>query len=63
MMITHSLSSALQLGNRTLMMDRGNIVFDVKGTERDSMQANDLLAAFKQKAGKALEEDRVLLQN
>ena len=28
---------ALELGNRTLMMDAGRIVFDVKGTARSKM--------------------------
>ena len=31
MMITHNMQSALDLGNRTLMMDKGNIIMDVIG--------------------------------
>ncbi len=31
MMITHNMHQALELGNRTIMMDAGRIVFDVKG--------------------------------
>jgi len=61
MMITHNISSALQLGNRTIMMDSGNIVLDIKGEERDGMMVNDLLAAFKNRVNKALDNDRMLL--
>ncbi len=32
-MVTHNMHQALELGNRTLMMDGGRIVFDVKGAE------------------------------
>ena len=34
LMITHNMKSALELGNRTLMMDSGRIVLDLKGEER-----------------------------
>ena len=33
-MITHNMHQALELGNRTLMMDSGRIVLDVGGAER-----------------------------
>ena len=61
LMITHNMHSALELGNRTLMMDDGRIVLDVKGEERAKMTVDDLLAAFSQNAGRAMENDRILL--
>ncbi len=61
LMITHNMESALSLGNRTLMMDQGSIIYDVKGEERDNTTVADLLDLFKQKAGKALDNDRMLL--
>ena len=61
MMITHNLASSLQLGNRTIMMDSGRIVLDVKGEERAKMTVDDLLAAFSKNAGRAMENDRILL--
>ena len=61
LMITHNMHSALSLGNRTLMMDDGRIVLDVKGEERAKMTVDDLLAAFRQNAGRAMENDRILL--
>ena len=53
--------TALELGNRTLMMDGGRIVFDVKGKERRKMTVDDLLEKFRENAGKALDNDRILL--
>ena len=61
LMITHNMHSALSLGNRTLMMDDGRIVLDVKGEERAKMTVDDLLAAFSKNAGRAMENDRILL--
>lgn len=61
MMITHNMESALATGNRTLMMNEGNIVVDVSGKERDKLKADDLLAMFSKAAGKLLDNDRILL--
>ncbi len=61
LMITHNMQSALELGNRTVMMNNGNIILDVRDEERDSLTVNDLLEQFKIAAGKALDNDRMLL--
>ena len=61
MMITHNMQSALDLGNRTLMMDKGNIIMDVSGAEREGMTVQDFLDRFKAGSGKALDNDRMLL--
>ena len=61
LMVTHNMHQALELGNRTLMMDGGRIVFDVKGKERRKMTVDDLLEKFRENAGKALDNDRILL--
>lgn len=61
LMITHNMQSALDLGNRTIMMNNGNIVYDVKGDERKSLSVNDLLLKFKESVGKNLDNDRMLL--
>ncbi len=63
LMITHNMSSALELGNRTLMMDSGNIVLDISGKEREGMTVEDLLARFNAGTGKKLDNDRILLSN
>ena len=61
MMITHNMQSALDLGNRTLMMDKGNIIMDVSGAEREGMTVQDFLDRFRAGSGKALDNDRMLL--
>ena len=61
LMVTHNMHQALDAGNRTLMMADGRIVLDVKGTVRDGMVVEDLLAKFAENAGKALDNDRILL--
>ncbi len=61
MMITHNMKNALELGNRTLMMDSGNIVLDINGTERQGLTVDDLLEKFRVGAGKKLDNDRILL--
>ncbi len=61
LMITHNMQSALELGNRTLMMDSGRIILDVAGKEREGLTVADLLERFKSGVGKALDNDRMLL--
>ena len=61
LMVTHNMQSALDLGNRTLMMDQGSIIYDVAGSEREKLQVSDLLVLFKEAAGKNLDNDRMLL--
>jgi len=61
LMVTHNMTHALELGNRTLMMDSGHIVLDIKGEERAGMSVNDLLERFRAGAGKHLDNDRILL--
>ena len=61
LMVTHNMHQALHMGNRTLMMDGGRVVLDVGGEERAGMTVDDLLLRFRQGAGKALDNDRILL--
>lgn len=62
LMITHNMQSALDLGNRTVMMNNGKIIFDVSGEERKNMTVSDLLEKFKTASGKELDNDRMLLR-
>lgn len=61
MMITHNMQSALDLGSRTIMMNRGKIIMDTCGEKRKLLTVSDLLAKFKEEAGKNLDNDRMLL--
>ena len=60
LMVTHNMHQALELGNRTLMMDAGSIIFDVSGAEREKLTVDDLLQKFKENAGRQLDNDRIL---
>ena len=61
LMITHNMGSALEHGNRILMMDSGNIVLDLSGQEKEGLTVDDLLERFSAGAGKKLDNDRILL--
>lgn len=61
MMITHNMSSALTTGNRTIMMDSGNIMIDIGQEERSKMTLDDLLTLYTQKSNKIFDNDRMLL--
>ena len=63
LMVTHNMKNALELGNRTLMMDQGRIVLDIQGEERKGMTVNDLLERLRVGAGKDLDNDRILLSD
>ena len=61
LMITHNMQSALELGNRTIVMDSGRIVLDVAGEERARLTVPQLLDRFRENAGRELATDRMLL--
>ena len=46
LMITHNISSALEMGTRTIMMDSGSIVLDLIDEERKKATVQTLLAKF-----------------
>jgi putative ABC transport system ATP-binding protein len=45
-MVTHSMQQAVNLGDRLIMMHRGQILHDFKGTEKQRLRVNDLLERF-----------------
>ena len=57
LMITHNVSSALQLGNRTIMMKDGRIVLELEGEKRANITTDQLLQAFYQQG---MDNDRIL---
>ena len=61
MMITHNIASALELGNRTVMMDDGNIVLDLNQEERSQLTVEGLLKKYRDVKGSMLDNDRILL--
>ena len=53
--------TALEMGNRTLMMDDGNIVLDLSGEERANLTVEGLLQEYRDVKGQMLDNDRILL--
>lgn len=63
LMVTHNMKQAIELGNRILMMDSGNIVLDLGKEEKKSVTVDDLLEKFHIQAGKRLDNDRILMSS
>ena len=61
MMITHNLKSAMETGNRTIMMGSGNIILDIGEQSRREMSLDDLLKMYSAKTRKDFDNDRMLL--
>ena len=57
LMITHNVQSALQLGNRTIMMKDGQIILELSGERRKTITTEELLQAFHQHG---VDNDRIL---
>ncbi len=61
LMVTHSMKQALAVGNRTIMLHQGRVVFDIQGQDRQGLQVKDLLYLFSKTQGEALDDDALLL--
>lgn len=61
MMITHNMSHAIEFGNRLLMMDKGEIIFDVEGEAKKQLTVEKLLQKFHEIRHTTFENDRTLL--
>lgn len=61
LMVTHNMQQALDMGNRLIMMDAGQIIFDVKGEEKAKLTINDLMKEFQRIRGKQLANDQAVL--
>ena len=57
LMITHNVQSALQLGNRTIMMKDGQIILELSGERRKTITTEELLQSFHQHG---VDNDRIL---
>jgi putative ABC transport system ATP-binding protein len=60
-MVTHNMQEALRYGNRTIMMDRGRIILDVAGEERDNITIDYLLKQFSKLRKEEYIEDELVL--
>ena len=46
LMVTHSMQQAVALGDRLVMMHRGEIIADLSGSEKKSLRIEHLLERF-----------------
>jgi putative ABC transport system ATP-binding protein len=46
LMVTHSMEQALEQGDRTIMVHRGELLADLSGKEREGLDPNDLVRRF-----------------
>ncbi|HHY74473.1 MAG TPA: ABC transporter ATP-binding protein [Bacillus bacterium] len=61
LMVTHNMQQAIDLGNHLIMMDKGQIIFEVSGEEKEKLTIEDLLNEFKRIRGTGMASDRALL--
>jgi len=61
-MVTHNMTDAIAHGNRLIMMDKGQIILDIKGEEKKKLTVEKLLNRFEKKAGEKLSNDALLLK-
>ena len=61
LMITHNMQQALTTGDRTLMMDSGQVVLDLSAEEQVGMTVQDLVDKFTEVRHQQLADDELLL--
>ena len=61
LMVTHNMHQALRTGTRTVMLHEGRIVLDIRGSERDGLTVEDLVARFRRARHAELADDELLL--
>lgn len=62
LMVTHSMQQALHVGNRTIMLHQGKVMFDISGKERECLDVPGLLDMFKKSTGgNQIDDDKLIL--
>ena len=61
LMVTHNMKDALKIGNRLIMLHKGNIILDISGEEKAKLGVSDLLKMFEKASGEEINNDRMLL--
>jgi putative ABC transport system ATP-binding protein len=61
MMITHNMNHAIEYGNRLLMMDEGEIIFEAEGDEKKKLTVEKLVKKFHEIKKKDFGNDETLL--
>ena len=55
------MQQALEVGDRTIMMNNGHIVLDIKGKQQANMSVYDIRERFNENTGSNQADDRILL--
>ena len=61
LMVTHNMKDAIHFGNRLIMMNGGEVIYDVRGGEKAALKVADLLQKFHDASGADLDNDKMLL--
>ncbi len=61
LMVTHNMQQALDLGNRLIMMDKGQIILDVGEEEKKNLTIETLLEEFQRIRGEQMASDKAIL--
>lgn len=61
LMITHDMQQAIDLGNRLIMMDKGQIILEVSPAQKQHLTIEDLMNEFQRIRGEKMVSDRALL--
>ncbi len=61
LMVTHNMQQAIDLGNRLIMMDKGQIILEVDETEKKKLSIESLLLEFQRIRGIQMANDRAIL--
>ena len=61
LMVTHNMQQAIELGNRLIMMDNGQIIFEANENEKKHLTVEKLLMEFQRIRGKQISNDRAVL--
>ncbi len=61
LMVTHNMQQAIDLGNRLIMMDSGQIIFEVDEEKKQKLTIESLLQEFQRIRGTQMANDRAIL--
>ncbi|MBP2241103.1 putative ABC transport system ATP-binding protein [Cytobacillus eiseniae] len=61
LMVTHNMQQALDLGNRLIMMDKGQLIFQANEEQKENLTVEKLLAEFQRIRGEKMSSDKAVL--
>ena len=61
LMVTHNMQQAIDFGDSLIMMDKGQIIFEARGEEKQALTVEKLLNEFQRIKGEKMINDRAVL--